>query len=41
MNFGKFEKYKSWMISAGIAGGIAIWLLPSVSSVGSVLIEGN
>jgi multidrug efflux system membrane fusion protein len=27
MNFGKFEKYKSWMISAGIAGGIAIWLL--------------
>ena len=27
MNLGKFEKYKSWLISAGIAIGISIWLL--------------
>ena len=27
MNLGKLEKYKSWLISAGIAVGISIWLL--------------
>jgi len=27
MNLGKFEKYKSWLISAGIAIGISIWIL--------------
>lgn len=27
MNLGKLEKYKSWLLSAGIAVGISIWLL--------------
>lgn len=27
MNLGNFERYKSWLVSAGIAVGIALWLL--------------
>ncbi|NNC77303.1 MAG: biotin/lipoyl-binding protein, partial [Woeseiaceae bacterium] len=27
MNLGKFEKYRSWLLSAAIATGVALWLL--------------